>query len=127
MTDNAKNKMFASLQKKRDEQQQLAMQKQQNAKEKAIQKANIKTTTAVVQANNNPRYYVPRQTTTKFVMGTEYVYPIKYAVFPVTKRNAQGNLYFTPVAVPTKFGRGYTGFQTIDNNNGRRQLNVIRR
>ena len=127
MTDDAKSDMFAALQKKRVEQQQLAMQKQQEAKEKAIQEANIKTTTAVVQADNSPKYYVPRQTTTKFVMGTEYVYPIQYTVFPVTKRNAQGHLYFTPVAVPTEFGRGYTGFQTIDSNNGRRQLNVIRR
>jgi len=126
MTDDAKSEMFATIQKKRDEQQQLAMQKQHN-KEKAIQEANIKTTTAVVQAYNSPKYYVPRQTTTKFVMGTEYAYPIQYTVFPVTKRNAQGHLYFTPVAVPTEFGRGYTGFQTIDNNNGRRQLNVIRR
>jgi len=127
MGDDAKNEMFAALQRKRDEQEQLALQKQQEAKERAIQEGRIKTTTAVVQANNSPKYYTPRKTTTKFVMGTEYAYPIKYAVFPVTKRNAKGHLYFTPVAVPTEFCRGYSGFQTINSKNGRRQMNVIRR
>jgi hypothetical protein len=127
MTENAKNEMFAALQKKHNEQQQLALMQQQAAKEKAIQDANIKTTTAFVNANNSPKNYAPRKTTTKFVMGTEYAYPIRYTVFPVTKRNSKGNLYFTPVVVPKEFSRGYTGFQNFESNNGRSQLNVIRR
>ncbi len=127
MTENAKNEMFAALQKRHEEQQQLALMKQQEAKEQAIQQANIKTTTVFVNADNSPKNYAPRKTTTRFVMGTEYAYPIKYAVFPVTKRNSKGNLYFTPVVVPTEFSRGYSGFQTINSNNGRSELNVIRR
>jgi hypothetical protein len=125
MTDGEKETMFASLQRKRDEQEQLALQKQQEEKEKSIQEANVKITSAVAQANTAPKYYYPKKTTTRIVLGTEYAYPIRYTVFPVTKRNAQGHLYFTPVAVPTEFNRGYTGFQTI-NSNGSGQINVIR-
>ncbi|MDA3799743.1 MAG: hypothetical protein PF692_11760 [Kiritimatiellae bacterium] len=128
MSGDMKKQMFANLEKKAKEQADIVAAEKEAAYQKA-QEENIKSTTRVVNkvVSQESRYASsrPAKTTTKVILGTEYVYPIKYAVFPVTKRNSQGNLYFTPVAVPTEFQRGYTGYQSYDN--GGRQINVIRR
>lgn len=128
MSDDMKRQMFAELEEKAKKQTAIAATEKEAAYQKA-QEENIKSTTRIVnQVVAQKSRHVssrPTKTTTKIVLGTEYAYPIKYTVFPVTKRNSQGNLYFTPVAVPTEFHRGYTGYQSYGN--GNRQMNVIRR